>query len=71
MKEKKNNASILTGRTLIGKTREEVIKLIGEDYIENCSEYEISFLIRKNLFFKIRGVIGFDENGLADMILIR
>lgn len=64
---KKNNVSASKDRRLTGRTRTEIISLLGNDYVED-SDGNIIYTRKIFLFITKKIFIGFDENDIADVV---
>ncbi|MCD1117484.1 hypothetical protein [Chryseobacterium turcicum] len=67
---KNNNDYISKNIKLTGKTKTEIISILGNKYVED-SEGNIIYSVRMFLFRRKKTFIGFDENDIADVVLIK
>ncbi|MCI3938808.1 hypothetical protein MQX03_16535 [Chryseobacterium aahli] len=64
---KKNKLSASKNTRLTGRTRAEIISLLGNDYVED-SEGNIIYTRKTFLFITKKIFIGFDEDDVADVV---
>lgn len=64
---KNNNISLPKDIKLTGRTRTQIISIMGNEYVED-TEGSLIYTLKYFLFIKKKIYIGFDENDVANVV---